>query len=196
MQKQKKLVHSVGVNDADYPTRKYETTNGKCKVIWRCPFYVAWVNMLSRCYNPIYQAKYPTYIGCTVTPEWRNFSAFKSWMEQQPWEGNQLDKDILFPENKLYSPSACVFVPAALNKFLNDNSAAKGALPTGVHLHRGRYMVQCENPFTLKREFLGYHDSPAEAHSAWRKWKHELACRWADMQDDPRIAKALRERFA
>ena len=195
MQKQKKLMYGVGVNDADYPTRKHETTNGKLKLIWCCPFYRAWTAMLERCYSSALQARRPTYIGCTVTPEWLSFSAFKSWMEQQPWEGNELDKDILFPGNKMYSADSCAFVPSALNKFLNDNGAARGALPIGVSMNKGRYMAQCRNPVTAKRETLGSFGTPTEAHAAWRKRKHELACQWADMQDDPRIAKALRERF-
>lgn len=57
-------------------------------------------------------------------------------------------------------------------------------------------MARCNNPFTLARECLGFFQDPDAAHEAWRARKHEHACVYADMQTDPRIAKALRARYA
>lgn len=73
--KTRKLVHGVGINDADYVTQKLETigyVNGKRKQkrVWICPFYRTWSNMLDRCYSFKYQERNKTYIGCTVTDEW------------------------------------------------------------------------------------------------------------------------------
>ena len=34
-----------------------------------------------------------------------------------------------------------------------------------------------------------------EAHEAWRKRKHELACQWAEIVEDPRLKQALRNRY-
>ena len=36
--KSQKLVHGVGVNDADYNVTKRERVNGKWKTTWICPF--------------------------------------------------------------------------------------------------------------------------------------------------------------
>jgi hypothetical protein len=40
------------------------------------PVYLCWVSMIRRCYSKRVQRLQPTYIGCTVTPEWHNFQNF------------------------------------------------------------------------------------------------------------------------
>lgn len=109
-----KLVCGVGINDADYVFQKWETiiVNGKRKqkLIWECDFYRTWKSMLARCYSIKTQERQPTYKGCSVSDEWLTFSVFKNWMEKQDWEDKQLDKDLLFEGNKVYSSETCVFV--------------------------------------------------------------------------------------
>src|SRR5690554_513591 len=105
--KNRKLVHGVGVNDADYVIQKWEEfgyVDGKRKrkLVWRCPYYGVWVRMLERCYSAKTQDRRPTYKGCSVSEEWLTFSTFKDWMKTQKWEGLQLDKDLLFEGNKVY----------------------------------------------------------------------------------------------
>jgi len=196
-----KLIYGAGVNDADYVVVKNESfyVDGKRKqkAIWRCPFYLKWQAMIQRCYSEKYQREKPTYIGCSVTEEWHTFSNFKKWMEQQEWEGKHLDKDILVPGNKVYSPDTCVFVDGAVNVFLVDRGSAGGDWPLGV-CFRGdinKFRSQCSNPFTKQREYLGYFKDPQEAHLAWKQRKHELACQLADLQTDQRVADALRARY-
>lgn len=46
-----RLVHGVGINDAGYTVEKRERLSGRRKVIWACPYYVKWKNMLLRCYS-------------------------------------------------------------------------------------------------------------------------------------------------
>ena len=113
------------------------------------------------------------------------------------WEGMSLDKDIIVPGNKVYGPDTCVFVSIQLNSFLVDSCAARGEWPIGVHWNKraGKFVAGCNNPITRKYEYLGYFRCPNEAHEAWRKRKHEHACRYADQQTDPRIADALRTRY-
>lgn len=193
-----KLVYGAGLNDADYVPEVKVFINGKQKRIWYCPFFITWRSMLQRCFSQLCQSRHPTYINCSVSPEWLLFSEFRKWMNNQPWEGNDLDKDILHPGNKQYGPDKCVFVSTALNNFLLDRGASRGNYPIGVSFHkqRSKFIAQCRNPFTGKKEFLGYFNWPDEAHEAWRKRKHELACIYADMQTDERIAEALRKRYA
>lgn len=191
MQKKNKLVCGVGINDADYVVAL--TANGKQV---RCPFYSAWKSMLERCYSVILRARRPTYIGCSVVPEWHSFMVFKRWMEQQDWQGKHLDKDLLIEGNKVYGPETCVFVGAKLNNFTIDRGAARGQWPLGVSLCGVKYRADCKNPFNENDVYLGHFTCPHEAHEAWRKRKHELACLLADEQTDQRIAKALRERYA
>jgi 7,8-dihydro-6-hydroxymethylpterin-pyrophosphokinase len=56
----------------------------------------------------------------TVTPEWWSRRAFTEWMRGQEWQGRQLDKDILWPGNKIYAPDKCLFVPQEINNLLTN----------------------------------------------------------------------------
>lgn len=107
---QRKPVFGVGTNDADYLTNP--TINGKQT---KCSIYRTWQSMLMRCYSDKFQAKHPTYTGCSVCDEWLTFSSFRRWMIAQNWQGKQLDKDIRVNGNKVYSPETCCFVTHADN---------------------------------------------------------------------------------
>lgn len=201
--KNKKRVYGIGVNDADYVVQKFETigyVDGKQKQkrVWVCPYYQTWKSMLMRCYSAKLQESRPTYDGCTVSGEWHMFSNFKAWMEKQDWEGLQLDKDLLFEGNKVYNADTCVFVSPMVNNFVIDCGAARGKWLLGVHYRKGanKFQSRCRNPFTRKLEHLGYFDCEQEAHEAWRKRKLELAHELAAIQTDPRVAKALIDRYS
>lgn len=201
--KHKKLVYDVGINDADYVVQKLETIGyvggkRKQKMVWRCPYYNTWAHMLERCYSAKYQERKPTYIGCTVSDDWLTFSSFRSWMEKQQWEGLQLDKDLLFEGNKIYSADNCVFVTPMVNSFTIDCRAARGEWLLGVDLHKQteKFRANCHNPFTKKLEYLGLFTTEMEAHQAWLKRKLELAHELAAIQTDERIAKALISRYS
>lgn len=197
-----RLVYGVGINDADYVVKKWEEIGyvdgkRKQKLIWCCPYYQVWTEMLKRCYSPKYQDRQPTYKGCSVSEEWLKFSNFKRWMEQQDWEGMQLDKDLLFEGNKVYSAETCVFVTQMVNSFTTDCGAARGEWMIGVDWNKraDKFMSRCSNPFTKKREYLGLFNCQQEAHKAWLKRKLELAHLLAEEQADIRVAKALIELY-
>ena len=198
-----KLVCGVGVNDLPYKTQVWEavTENGGKrvrKIVFKCKYYIAWKSMLERCYSKKYLEMYPSYIGTSVCSEWLSATAFKKWMEQQEWQGKSLDKDIIAPGSKLYSPETCAFVLQATNLFVTASDASRGEYPVGVSLDKraGKYKAQCGNPFTRKNENLGRFSTPEEAHEAWRKRKHELAQLVADAESDPRIVGALKKRYS
>ncbi len=198
-----KLVYGVGVNDLPYRTQVWEwvTKNGGKrirKLVFRCKYYTVWMNMLTRCYSKKYLESQPSYIGTSVCSEWLYATEFKKWMEQQDWSGKSLDKDIIVPGNKLYSPGTCAFVLKATNLFVTARDASRGAYPIGVDLskHIGKYRAQCQNPFTEKNENLGYFSTQEEAHEAWRKRKHELAQLVAATESDPRVVEALKKRYS
>ena len=158
----------------------------------------AWERMLRRCYSNKCLESRPSYIGTSVCSEWLSATAFKKWMEEQDWEGKCLDKDIIVPGNRLYSPETCAFVLQATNNFVTACDASRGDYPVGVYLHKptGKYQASCNNHFTGKREHLGYFSTPEEAHEAWRKRKDDLAQRVAAKESDPRIVEALRKRYS
>lgn len=200
--KTKKLVRGVGINDANYAVQKNETieVNGvrKLKMVWRCPYFQTWKNMVERCYSTKSQERRPNYKSCTVSEDWLAFSSFKSWMEKQDWEGMHLDKDLLIEGNKIYSAETCVFVTQMVNSFTTDGGAARGEWLIGVDWHKAseKFRASCSNPFTKKRETLGRFTCEQQAHQAWQKRKLELAKELAAIQSDPRIAKALISRYS
>ncbi len=188
----RKLVFGVGIND--YAGTSSWMIDG---VRFKCPLYLKWFSMLLRCYKEKHLKMFPTYIGCYVSEDWKYFSKFRAWMQTQDWEGKELDKDILFKGNKVYSAETCIFVSRELNTFLNDHGNARGSYPLGVSWHKGRekFVAQCSDPKTGKSVHLGLFENPQDAHLAWKQKKHEHALAYADQQTDPRIAEALRTRF-
>lgn len=108
----------------------------------------AWHNMLSRCYSTKLHNKHPTYIGCSVCEEWKILSNFTKWYKLNYVEGFDLDKDILFVGNKIYSPDTCRYVPCYLNTLLTSKDNGRGDLPLGVSLrnrNKKKYMASCSN---------------------------------------------------
>ena len=198
-----KLVYGVGVNDLGYKTQVYEYVTGNGgkrirKLVFLCGYYEVWKHMLERCYSEKYLESKPSYIGTSVCSEWLSATAFKKWMEQQDWQDKCLDKDIIVPGSKLYSPDTCAFVLQATNKFVIASDAIRGDYPIGVCLLKrtGRYQVRCNSPFSREQEYLGLFLTPDEAHESWRKRKHELAQLVAAKESDIRVVEALKKRYS
>ena len=187
-----KKVLGVGINDSE--STASHITNGK---VYICKHYKIWNDMLRRCYSEKYQKSHPTYVGCSVDPEWHIFSNFRSWAETKNTKGMQLDKDIIFPGNKVYSPKSCVFVTGALNKFLNNSARKRGQFLIGVSLCKrsNKFRSNCSDPFKSKKESLGLFESETEAHEAWRIRKRQHALSYADIQTDDRVSEALKKMF-
>jgi hypothetical protein len=185
-----KLVCGVGINDADYNVCRREVVGGKYKIVWACPFYLTWKEMLRRCYDPLLHKRQPTYSECSVCNEWIYFSKFKAWMENQDWQGKELDKDILVSDNKFYSPETCVFVLSKVNLFLSEKFKSIDHLPTGVWLEKNsKYRA------TGNGETLGRYNTPEQAHQVWLDFKIQQAYILAAEQTDERVAKALINRY-
>ncbi len=162
-----KLVCGIGINDLGYRVhvREYVTKDGGKRIrktVFLCKYYVAWESMLKRCYSEKYLESHPSYVGTSVCSEWLYASAFKKWMEQQDWHGKCLDKDIIVPGSRLYSPGTCAFVSASTNTFVTASDASRGKYPIGVNLYKrtGEYRAQCGNPFTREQDHLGYFSTP------------------------------------
>lgn len=193
MNRRNKLVCGVGINDVE------NSKGGKIKqkLARICPYYTMWCSMLGRCYNINHLKRYPRYENCSVCDEWLTFSNFKLWAETQNWEGRHLDKDLLVRDNKVYSPETCCFISGAVNNFIIERNASRGEWPIGVSWHKRdqRFIASCGNPFTGKGTYIGFFSTPEEAHQAWLTRKLELAKLLAAEQDDPRVAKALVERY-
>lgn len=160
----KKLVYGVGVNDHHSTTID---SNGK-----HYNFYNAWVNMLMRCYSKSYQLDFPTYTGCTVCDEWHSLTAFKQWHDLNYVNGYDLDKDLLVPGNKVYSPNTCAYVPKPLNYLLLDRSRFRGAYPMGVSYDKSRGKFLSIVTIDGKAKNCGRFNTVHDAEQAYKKAKN------------------------
>lgn len=165
------LAMGVGVNDLSY----VPTINTGRQSVYKCRYYSTWSKMLDRCHSVKWQSRYPTYIGLSIHESFLRASIFVDWMKSQITTENgeslQLDKDILYPGNKEYSPTTCAFVPQFLNMSLNICERGSGSMPKGVYsytLKRGevRYSWQIK---AASGKLVGCGlTCKWEAHKAWQ----------------------------
>lgn len=183
----RRLVYGVGINDSLYKVHSYND-NGK-KIM--CPFYKTWTHMLERCYSNKTQKTQPTYKGCTVCYEWLIFSCFKKWMETQNWKNKQLDKDILIPGNKIYSPDSCLFVDGKINKLLNDHRSNRGKYPQGVSFHKTTKKFRANYSVNCSQKFLGSFDSIDKAELVYKQAKSKHLTSIANEQSDVKLKSGI-----
>jgi hypothetical protein len=179
MPAKRKLVQGVGVNDAPFSV----PTND--------PIYRSWLRMLYRCYGPP-TVQSASYVGCTVEPAWHSFMNFREWVLTQDWEGNQLDKDLLVPGNKVYGPLRCCFVPRYINMI-----GPRLHTPCVKREPRGKpwgARINANGKFV----WLGSFNTEQEAIDAWKKARSEDVLRLLSRyqleskKPDSRVVIALR----
>ena len=166
--------------------------NGK-----KCPIYYAWVRMFERCYSKKFHRINPTYIGCTVSDEFKDYSKWREWYDnyQYKHDGWHLDKDLLFKGNKIYSEDTCVFLPKEINLVLTKCEASRGEYLIGVYWSKTNKAFRARvNKNKGKQEHLGLFKTETEAFEAYKQAKEnyikELADKYKDMLD-PRAYEAL-----
>ena len=136
--------------------------------------YRLWCGMLNRCYSERYHKKQPTYIGCSVSEEFKYFQQFAEWCDTQTGFGNkgwQLDKDIICRGNKQYNSESCSFIPRQINSLLLDCGAVRGLYPVGVSLNSGNGKLQVHIRKKGKSYHLGFYDLVEDAAEAYREAK-------------------------
>ena len=182
-----RLVFGVGINDRKYPAAV------KGKILKE---YNIWCNLLARCYCPERQKKQPTYVGCSVSEDFKSYSYFYEWCQNQignGQEGFHLDKDLLQKGNKIYSESTCLFLPSELNVLLTSNKVLRGDLPIGVSTHSGgKFEAFCCTDRSSR--YIGLFDTPELAFQAYKQAKEDFiklqAEKWKNFID-PRAYAAL-----
>lgn len=182
----KNKILGVGINDADYVVNK---TSKGLKV--KCPYYYCWLGMLERCYSKSLHKNRPDYIGGAVCDEWLLFSSFRVWMVKQDWKGKQLDKDVIKPGNRLYSPELSVFVNSKVNGLLKKATAIRGNYPIGVSKHKVNGPFEAKISIDGKQIRLGFFKKANDAHDAWRKAKKARLLEVANEQVDDRVKNGL-----
>ena len=162
-------VFGVGIND----DREYTKTKE----------YVLWHSMLRRCYSEVYQKDKPRYVGCYVSDDWKLFSNFRRDIVHIPFfdtalNGNyELDKDILFTGNKVYSKETVCFVPREINSALIKKDGISNGYMIGVYksLNSNRYKASTSagvlNTYRKKFGMKTQYATEIEAHQAYLKCK-------------------------
>jgi len=165
------FIHGFGINDSDYKTK---TSLGAGLGSWECPFYKAWVQMITRAYSEKAISNRPTYEGVVVCQEWKSFMTFKKWMETQEWQGRILDKDITQDGNskKIYSPETCFFVSMELNSLFK---APRKINPYGQGVERlpslkFRARIKHNGTYHRSRNF----GTQEEAQEAYKNAKNKI----------------------
>ena len=153
--------------------------------------YDLWSSMLARCYSPKSHKARETYIGCTVSENFKSYTYFYEWCNQQVGfsENNfELDKDLLSGVSKYYSEGTCVFLPQEINVALIKQNKKRGDFPVGVTYHKntGNFVAQLSTSAGRKR--FGAFNNVIDAFAAYKKAKEaylvELAEKWKDKIDD------------
>lgn len=179
-------VYSVGyMGEGKYISK----INGK---LTKC--YQTWMNMLGRCYDEKLHKKHHTYINCEVCDEWLCFQNFARWYDNNYYEVKgqimDLDKDILYKGNKIYSPNTCIFVPHNINLLFIKGDKARENYPIGVCYHKRdkKFQSYCniydyeENK--TKKKYLGSYDTPEKAFEVYKQYKEKYIKKVADYYKD------------
>lgn len=145
--------------------------------------YDLWNAMLSRCYCERELKRFQSYLGCTVSENFKDFQYFANWCNNQIGFGAEkycLDKDVIKVNNKVYSENTCCFIPAEINNFFLRGISGKNGYKAGVYYHiRDNKFVAQISLGSGKSTHLGYFETEDAAHLAYysRKERHakELA---------------------
>lgn len=151
--------------------------------------YKAWANMLKRCYCKSYKKTRPSYEGASVCHKWLTLSNFKAWMESQDHEGKDLDKDIIKPGNKIYSPETCCFVDKKINSLLIKCVGKEKPKGYTYDKSTGKYISQLR--VCGANKYLGSFESKELAAKAYRVGKSNLLIEMACLVGDQRVSDGL-----
>lgn len=168
--------------------------------------YSLWYSLIRRCYSQVYQKDKPTYIGCEVSDNFKSYTYFYEWCQDQIGFNNKdadgkiwhLDKDILSQGQKIYSEDTCCFVPLDINALLVGTlKNRKHDLPVGISFSTTKtgYGASCSIGKKHKKH-LGYFKTIEEAVSAYNAKKKEVIIATANNYReviDPRVYARLIE---
>ncbi|UJQ43492.1 putative HNH homing endonuclease [Acinetobacter phage vB_AbM_WUPSU] len=160
-----KLVCGYGLNDKTRPSY----INGV-----EVKEYLHWASMIKRCDKKNISKKFMHYIDCEVSDNFKNYSYFYDWCQEQIGfenKGWQLDKDLLIKGNKIYSEDTCVFIPKEINLLLTKRKNDRGEFPIGVFFEKKPQRFRAQISMHGKRYFLGYFDSAIEAFNVYKEKK-------------------------
>lgn len=156
-----------------------------------------WRAMMDRCKEGgSQQITNESYVGCTVSENFKDFDYFTNWCLSQVGYSTdyELDKDLLTKGNKLYSEHTCLFLPKELNNILLRNYNLRGELPIGVVYRKDNCTFRYQLNIGDSRIKSGAYSTAGDAFNAYKTAKESFikqqANKWKD-QIDPRAYEAL-----
>lgn len=173
-------VHGVGMIGTKYKisSNRIETKE-----------YIAWYNMLKRCFSNEYKEKHPTYLNTICCEEWLYYENFYEWLHSQDnfdkWLSNKrwdIDKDIIKKGNNIYCEDVCCLIPNSINKLFTRTDAKRGHLPIGVSKQGNMYQASCGDIFSNKRVYLGVYKTAEDAFIAYKEYKEQIIKRIAEIE--------------
>lgn len=167
------MIYGAGVCDIGPAT-----VNGR-----KTKSYSAWQGVMQRCFDNKWRSRYPTYSNCTVSDEWLYFSNFKKWFDIFYVDGYVIDKDLIFPGNKLYSKHTCVLIPQHINKFISMDRVNRGNTRVGCWYDEQTKKYRAYICEKGRQKSIGYFKTEAEASSAWVERKIIMANEMKDECD-------------
>lgn len=167
-------IHS-GVIYNPYKKNKYGSFLGEYEQNERSKKnYIIWSSMFTRVNNN------SNYKNVSICDEWYNFSNFNSWcIDNYPYHIQNvkfnLDKDLLQIglDNKIYSPTTCVFLPSSVNSHIKTNPKDKKF--TKIN---NKYKVKVYNFKEKKELYIGSFEDLEFAKKTYienKKIQHEHA---------------------
>lgn len=114
--------------------------------------------------------RHHAYEDAKVCEEWLNFQTFAKWYDEHYYkiEGSlQIDKDIKYPGNVIYSPQTCLLTPQKINLMFMNKSNNRG-LPNGIARQGNNYSAKYNG------EHIGTYPTLEEAYYQQTKKKKEV----------------------
>lgn len=144
--------------------------------------YMTWYNMMTRCYSKKLHNRFSQYAVCEVIDEWHNFQNFADWYTNHEFYGlgYDLDKDLLVPNNKIYSPDTCCLIPQELNKLITTGKVVRKCM-VGASWNRRNNKWLSTISVNGKQIYLGSFSTELGAHKAYIEEKESIVRASADL---------------
>jgi len=196
---ERKMINTNHKNVSEWENTRDYRSRTSCGIVKE---YSVWKHMLRRCTDE-FGDDWPSYSECTVSENFKSYTFFYEWCQEQVGFGNVedngnmwcLDKDLLVKGNKLYSEDTCVFIPLRINNIIIKRDKARGEYPIGVSFdsERSKFKASCG---TGKggRKLVGRYSTVEQAFQAYKTFKEALIKEVAnDYKNliDPRAYQAL-----
>lgn len=157
------------------------------------PAYLAWRDMLSRCYSDKTKERKPSYKNATTSEDWLNYSNFREWYLAEKGDVAivlEVDKDLLGMGTKVYNKETCLLLPKKINIFLKTMPVFGWTTTINYSPIKCKYFIIVKDEYGNKVFKNIYYDTYREAFSALVAYKEGVMKALADEYKDVLSEKA------